>query len=242
MSDIFQANSALIALSGGVDSAVLLARAKEAGLTLHAATVISEFTPSAEIKAAEELAARFDVPWHPVCLGLLVFEDIRQNPLERCYLCKKIIMREMKSLALRLDMEAVFDGTHADDLSKDRPGIRALKEEGIISPFALAGIGKADILSEAKRLGISAAPPSACLATRIPFGTVLTEELLETVDAAEVILRDGGVLGVLRVRIDGRRAVVETAPAARQTAKLYENKLKQLGIEEVSYRDYSAGV
>ena len=84
MSDIFQANSALIALSGGVDSAVLLARAKEAGLTLHAATVISEFTPSAEIKAAEELAARFDVPWHPVCIDLLVFEDIRQNPLERC--------------------------------------------------------------------------------------------------------------------------------------------------------------
>ena len=242
MSNIFPSKSALIALSGGVDSAVLLAKAKEAGLTIHAATVISEFTPNAEIKAAEELAARFGVPWHPVCLGLLVFEDIRKNPQERCYLCKKIIMREMKKLALRLDMAEVFDGTHADDLTKTRPGIRALKEEGIISPFALAGIGKAEILEEAKRLGIKAAPPSACLATRIPFGTVLTEELLETVDAAEAILRDGGVKGILRVRLCGTRAVVETEPSARQTAKLYENKLKQLGIREISYRDYSAGV
>ncbi|MBR5008499.1 MAG: 7-cyano-7-deazaguanine synthase, partial [Methanocorpusculum sp.] len=74
MSNIFPAKSALIALSGGVDSAVLLAKAKEAGVVLHAATVISKFTPNAEIKAAEELAARFDVPWHPICLGLLVFE------------------------------------------------------------------------------------------------------------------------------------------------------------------------
>lgn len=242
MSEIFPAKSALIALSGGVDSAVLLAKAKEAGVVLHAATVISEFTPNVEIKAAEELAARFDVPWHPICLGLLVFEEIRENPPERCYLCKKIIMREMKKLARLLGMEAVFDGTHVDDLTKARPGIRALEEEGIISPFALAGIGKAEIISEAKRLGINAAPPSACLATRIPFGTTLTEELLEKVDAAECILRDGGVEGILRVRICGTQAVVETETQARQTAKIYENKLKQLGIEEVSYRDYSAGV
>ena len=227
MSEIFPAKSALIALSGGVDSAVLLAKAKEAGVVLHAATVISEFTPNAEIKAAEELAARFDVPWHPICLGLLVFEEIRENPPERCYLCKKIIMREMKKLARLLGMEAVFDGTHVDDLTKARPGIRALEEEGIISPFALAGIGKAEIISEAKRLGINAAPPSACLATRIPFGTTLTEELLEKVDAAECILRDGGVEGILRVRICGTQAVVETETQARQTAKRYENKLKQ---------------
>jgi uncharacterized protein len=151
-------------------------------------------------------------------------------------------MREMKKLARLLGMEAVFDGTHVDDLTKARPGIRALEEEGIISPFALAGIGKAEIISEAKRLGINAAPPSACLATRIPFGTTLTEELLEKVDAAECILRDGGVEGILRVRICGTQAVVETETQARQTAKIYENKLKQLGIEEVSYRDYSAGV
>jgi len=239
MNDIFPTNSALIALSGGVDSAVLLAKAKEAGLDIHAATVISEFTPIAEIKAAEELAARFNVPWHPIYLGMLVFEDIRKNPPERCYLCKKIIMQEIKALADSLGLSAVLDGTHADDAA-DRPGIRALKELGILSPFADAGIGKTEILGEAQRLGVAAAPPSACLATRIPFGTVLTEELLETVDAAENILREG-VKGILRVRLDKTQATVETEPEERQTAKLYEQKLKQLGITEVFYKDYTSG-
>lgn len=238
----FPERSALIALSGGVDSAVLLAKAKAAGVTLHAATVISEFTPGREVTAAEALAKRFAVPWHPIRISILADADIRQNLPERCYLCKRIIMQEMLSLAERLSLEAVFDGTHADDLAAgNRPGVRALQELGIISPFARAGAGKADILRWAKELGIEAVPPSACLATRIPQGTSLTEELLSTVDAAETILRDGGVSGILRVRFDGTRAVVETLPAVRETAKIYEQKLKQLGIEEVSYRDYTAG-
>ena len=242
MSNLFPVRSALIALSGGIDSAVLLALAAEEGLDVHAATIVSEFTPKAEVARANALAKRFGIPWHPVHISMLSCADIRQNPPERCYLCKKIIMGEMQSLANRLGLEAVFDGTHADDIaSNDRPGIRALTEAGIISPFAGAGIGKAGILAEAQRLELDALPPSACLATRIPHGTALSVSLLEIVDAAEEMLRMGGVCGILRVRFDGVRAVIETESGERETAKIYENKLKQLGIEEVSYRDYISG-
>ncbi len=242
MNKMFSENSALVALSGGVDSAVLLAKAKTAGMNLHAATVISEFTPVREISAAESLAKRFAVPWHPVHISILSSEDIRQNPPERCYLCKKRIMSEMQELAKHLHLEAVFDGTHADDIAEgNRPGIAALQELGIISPFARAKAGKTDILRWAAEYGIEAHPPSACLATRIPHGTGLTAELLAAADTAENILREGGVTGILRVRFDGTHAVVETAPAVRETAKIYEQKLKQLGITQVSYRDYSSG-
>ena len=79
----FPERSALIALSGGVDSAVLLAKAKAAGITLHASTVISEFTPAREVTAAEALAKRFAVPWHPIRISILADADIRQNPPER---------------------------------------------------------------------------------------------------------------------------------------------------------------
>ena len=238
----FPERSVLVALSGGVDSAVLLAKAKEAGLSLQAATVISEFTPVREVAAAEALAKRFGIPWHPIHISILSEEDIRMNPADRCYLCKKIIMREMVTLAECLGLEAVFDGTHADDVAAgNRPGIRALQELGVISPFARANAGKADILRWAEERGIEAHPPSACLATRIPQGTELTQELLAVVDAAENILRDGGVSGILRVRFDGTSAVVETLPAVRETAKIYEQKLIQLGITKVSYQDYISG-
>ena len=242
MSNLFPVRSALIALSGGIDSAVLLALAAEERLDAHAATIVSEFTPKAEAARANALAKRFGIPWHPIHISMLSCADIRQNPPERCYLCKKMIMGEMQTLANHLGLEAVFDGTHADDIaSNDRPGIRALTEAGIISPFADAGISKAGILAEAQRLGLDALPPSACLATRIPHGTALSTSLLEIVDAAEEMLRAGGVCGILRVRFDGVRAVIETESGERETAKIYENKLKQLGIEEVSYRDYISG-
>ncbi len=240
MNNLFHHKSALVALSGGVDSALLLVLAKEAGLEVHAATVLSEFTPAAEIMTAKNFAESCGILWHPIKISILEYSEIQNNPPERCYLCKKIIMQEMKKIAASLGLEAVYDGTHADDIAAgNRPGVQALKELGIISPFADAGVSKAKILEEAVRRNISSPPPSACLATRIPHGTQLTAEALAIVDAAETTLRNGGVTGILRVRLtEGGGAVVETENPMQETAKIYEDKLKQLGLTTVSYRDY----
>lgn len=235
----FKTSSALIALSGGVDSAVLLALAVSSGLNVHAATIVSEFTPKAEAQIAEAFAKRLGVPWHPIRVSLLSDERVRKNQPERCYLCKTIIMKEMNNLAEALGLEAVMDGTHLDDIaSQDRLGVLALKEQHIISPFVDAGVSKKDILDIAKSLDIEPLPPSACLATRIPFGVELTKESLLLVDEAETALRNSGIRGILRVRVDSGNATVEVESSVLETAKLYENKLKQLGLRNISYRVY----
>ncbi len=236
--------SALVALSGGVDSAVLLYLAKEAGLLVHAATIASAFTPRAEILQAASFARQLDVPWHQVTVDVFAVPALSLNPKNRCYLCKKLIMSELVTCSASLGLEAVFDGTHADDIAggtAGRPGLAALEELGVVSPFARAGIGKTDILRLADEYAIPALPASACLATRIPFGEVLTEEKLRRVDEAERLLRSRGISGVLRVRLAGSDAVIEVESPMLQSAELYADSLKELGIDNISVREYVTG-
>ena len=215
----------LIALSGGVDSAVVLALAVDSGIPVAAATVVSEFTPQREISVAKDLAKRFGVPWHKVAVSLLSDERIACNPENRCYLCKKRMMRALQETAASLGFSVVYDGTNKDDIaSGTRPGIAALKELQIASP--LAGMTKAEVIAAAEKHGIVVRPPSACLATRIPFSTELTVSDLARVDSAENLLRDAGVTGILRVRLaDAGGVVIEVeepmlAAAKRASAEL----------------------
>ncbi|MDO5846174.1 MAG: hypothetical protein Q4Q04_04530 [Methanocorpusculum sp.] len=175
-------------------------------------------------------------------ISLLAEPELCKNPPERCYLCKKIIMGRLKELAAELGLDAVFDGTHADDLcGADRPGIAALKELGIVSPLAAAGIGKEEILKIARERNIPAPPASACLATRIPAGSELTAEKLRLVDRAEQALREAGVTGILRVRLTAGRACVEVEPEMLKSAELYEDKLKHMGLENIAVGEYQTG-
>lgn len=229
---------ALIALSGGTDSMTLLAAFVKEGLPVSAATVRSEFTPPEEIVRAELFARKLGVEWRVIDVSVLSDEHLRSNPEDRCYLCKKQIMQ---TLLFAADGKTVCDGTHADDADEERPGKKALKELGIVSPFALCGIGKRGIISIAKELGVTVYPASSCLATRIPFGEEITEENLKIIAESEAFLRKKGIQGVLRVRLCGRDAVIETERNEIVRAALYTEDLKTFGFTTISFKEYKTG-
>ncbi|MDU9375998.1 Pyridinium-3,5-bisthiocarboxylic acid mononucleotide synthase [Methanocorpusculaceae archaeon Sp1] len=241
LSGILQKNSPiLIALSGGQDSLTLLAAAKAVNISVIAATVVSEFEVPGETERAEKFCKKLGVPWHPIQIKILEDRSIAANPVDRCYLCKKKIMGSLADLAKAQGCK-ICDGTHADDMPEDRPGHAALLELGVCSPFAEAGIDKEEVLSLAETLGVPIIPPSSCLATRIPFGVVITEEKLNRVAAAETFLHEQGIVGILRVRLIGDEAVVEVEAGEMQLASKHAAELERFGFSRVRVAGYISG-
>ena len=239
LSEILRENSpAVVALSGGTDSMTLLAAFVKEGLPVSAITIRSEFTVPEEIKWAEEFARKLGVEWKVIDVSVLSDERLQLNPPERCYICKKLIMTALLGTA---DGRIVCDGTHADDSAEDRPGRKALTELGIISPFVLAGIGKKEIYSLAKKLGVTIIPSSSCLATRIPLGEEVTEDNLKKIAETELFLREKGISGMLRVRLSSGHAIIETEKYERAGAELYTDDLKTFGFSTITFTEYKTG-
>ena len=132
---------------------------------------------------------------------------LKNNPQDRCYHCKKLLFSKLSELA---NGHNIIDGTNYDDLSVYRPGIKALKELGIISPFAKFGITKQEIRDYAKECGIDIfdKPSTPCLATRFPYGAELTPEKLRLVEHGEKILKDLG-FSCCRLRLHNDIARIE---------------------------------
>ncbi len=239
LSEILRENApAIVALSGGTDSMTLLALFVKEGLPVSAVTIRSEFTPPEEVTRAEQFARKIGADWTVVDVSVLSDERLRFNPQDRCYICKKLIMNAPLEFA---DGQTVCDGTHADDSAEDRPGRKALSELSIISPFALAGIGKKEIYSLAKELGVPIIPSSSCLATRIPFGEEIAEDNLKKIAEAESFLREKGVSGMLRVRLSSGHVVIETEKNEMAYAELYTDDLKTFGFSTITFREYKTG-
>jgi uncharacterized protein len=194
-----------IALSGGVDSAVLVAAAARilGAENVLAITVAAPMVPESDHHDAVKAATTAGVQ-HII---LKVADDILKepvfvnNPPNRCYLCKQLIFTRIINAARAAGFNQVCDGTNADDLTQYRPGLVALKELGVLSPLAAAGLTKAEIRILAAVLcpDFSAKPAMACLATRIPHGTAITAESMRRIDQAEQMLRAQGYVQI-RVR------------------------------------------
>lgn len=205
-----------VALSGGVDSAVLLAAAARILGTEHvlaitvAAPMVPETDHSDAIKAAEQAKVRHEI-LH-LSDELLTDPVFVENPPDRCYHCKQLIFNRIIQAAQSAGFYHVCDGTNVDDLSQYRPGLAALNELGVISPLAGAGLSKADVRKLAETLcpGFAGKPAMACLATRIPHGVAVTREALTRIDRAEQLLREHGHTQV-RVRDHGGLARLEIA-------------------------------
>lgn len=203
-----------LALSGGVDSALLAALiggcAKKHGTKAYGVTFDTVLHPACDLPAAKKSAKESGLIHKVISINELEFADIRMNPKNRCYLCKKGLFQKLKEFSEEHQIHTVYEGTNQDDLSQYRPGFQAVKELGIQSPLADAGLTKAEIRKWAAELGISAAgrPSSPCMATRLPYGTKLDLLTLRKIEAAEEAVKALG-FPVVRVRLHGDVARVE---------------------------------
>lgn len=206
--------SVVVAFSGGVDSSLLLRVAHEQlGDRVVAATAVSPSLPSEERKQAATMARKIGVELIVVETDELADPSYVANPPNRCYHCKSVLFAELLQIAQERGVAYVVDGCNVDDLGDHRPGMQAARELGVRSPLVEAGLTKADIRSASQRLGLPTwdKPSAACLASRIPYGTPITEERLEQVAEAERLLRALGVTQV-RVRHHGGIARIEVDP------------------------------
>lgn len=231
-----------VAFSGGADSAFLMAAAHRVlGKQAVAVTACSCAFPERELKEARELAKaegirhiEFDFPAFKV-------EGFAQNPPDRCYHCKTLILKQMRVIAKAEGIEHIVEGTNADDAKDYRPGAKAICEQGILSPLKDAGLTKTEIRELSKEWGLTTwnKQSAACLASRFAYGEPITEEKLFMVEQAEDYLRDKG-FGQLRVRIHGELARIELSEKDLLTAMEWENrqeifeKLQNLGFTYVT--------
>ncbi len=211
------------AFSGGVDSALLLTVLSELHarkpFPLFAVVFATAFHTAEETASAMKQAADLGVPAELVERDVLSDPVLRENPKDRCYHCKRNLFTEMKRIAGVRGIENLVDGTNADDTRVYRPGRKALEELGVLSPLAICGFTKAEIRAAARELLIPVAdkPSTPCLATRFPYGTVLTDEALRRVERGETVLHDFG-LKVVRLRVHGDVARIETDPEGFELA------------------------
>ena len=207
---------AVIAYSGGVDSALLLRAAAETlGPNLIAVTADSAAYPPGELELARSFARTLGVRHRVIASNELDREEFVRNGPDRCYYCKRELYGRLRQIADIEGISPVLDGTNADDLQDHRPGRRAARELGVRSPLVEAGLTKQDIRSLARKLALPLwdKPSLACLSSRIPYGTRITPALLSTIHAAEEAVRGFGI-GQVRVRHQGDTARIEVDAAA----------------------------
>lgn len=197
-----------LAFSGGADSSYLIYAAVKCGADVVPYFVKSQFQPEFEREDARRLAAELGVGLREISVDVLQFQEVTANPANRCYYCKKRIMSAIRAAAAADGYELIIDGTNASDEGGDRPGMRVLTEENILSPLRICGLTKAEVRRLSHEAGLFTwnKPAYACLATRVPTGEEITGEKLRAVERSEdylfslgftdfrVRLRDGGAL------------------------------------------------
>ncbi len=241
------AGGVALAFSGGVDSSLLL----HALLRLHAEGLVakvvafyfrSSFQPPAEVsrvlQSAEAMGASLVViDTQP----LRELPELRNNPVDRCYICKHHLFSTLAQRAAELNLPCIMDGTNADDLGQFRPGLRALRELGVVSPLAEVGLRKADVRALAREWGLSCAslPGAPCLATRFEYGTELSEDILARVAEGERILHEFFPDVSLRLRVHGSNLVRIELPASQWSHALslaasLSDALRNLGFTYIT--------
>lgn len=206
----------VVAFSGGVDSSLLLKtaciNAVKNGTKVFAVTMHTTLHTMNEIESSKETAGEVGAEHLIISVDELKEAGIENNPVERCYLCKKYLFQKMKDKAESLGVKIILDGTNEDDLHMFRPGLKALKELEIKSPLAESDFSKTDVrkLADEYGLSVSKKPSTPCLATRFPYGSRLSYEEMKKVEKGEDFLKNLGLYNVrLRVHNDIARIEVD---------------------------------
>jgi len=243
--------SAVVAFSSGVDSTFLLRVAhEELGERVVAATIRSHTFPKRELDEATAFCRAEGVRHAVIDSNELDIPGFAENPPDRCYHCKRELFSKLLAFACANGLAAVLEGSNLDDDGDYRPGRRAIREFGIVSPLYEAGLTKAEIRALSREMGLptSDKPSFACLASRFPYGTRITAAALERVERAEQWLLDAGLgLTQLRVRSHGDLARIEVPPEAiprlAERAAEIDAAFKELGFAYVALdlRGYRTG-
>ncbi len=203
--------SVIVGYSAGVDSSVVaVAAARALGARALAVTAATETITAEDLELARRIATEFDLTHRTIEYRELELPGYAANPTNRCYFCKDGLYTRLRTLADREGYDAVLDGTNADDAGDYRPGRTAAAEQGVRSPLFELGIDKKSVRGIAEHYGLPNhdKPSAPCLASRVPYGTPITAELLERIGSAERALRELGFV-TLRVRHHGAVARIE---------------------------------
>lgn len=232
----------VVAFSGGVDSAFLLAVAVDVlGARCHAVTAVSPTMARSEVDDARALAAELGLAdrHHVVDSHELEVPGFADNPTHRCALCKTELMAVAQPIATQLGGAAIALGTNTDDLGDVRPGIAAARERGAVMPLVDAGLSKPDVRALSRQLGLRTwdKPQLACLSSRFPYGTPITLDRLRRVDAFEDGLR---ALGFRQLRVRFHDAIARLELEIGELPRVVEMREevvalgKQLGFAYVA--------
>lgn len=234
--------SAIVAFSGGVDSAYLAYVANdELRNRALAVTGDSASYPTFQRELADQLTKQFGIRHRIILTEEFEDSNYTSNPANRCYYCKSELYAKLDQVKREAGFDVICDGTNADDIGDYRPGRQAAREMGVRSPLLECGMSKSDIREMSRRAGLPTwdQPASACLSSRVPYGQVVTIEKLSMIDKAEMALKELGFRQV-RVRHHGDVARIEVAeeemPRALdpEVASRMSAALKTLGFKFVT--------
>lgn len=235
--------SVAVAFSGGVDSTFLLRTAHDVlGERAVAVTAVSCSFPERERKAASAYCEENGIRQIFTESEELDIEGFRQNPKNRCYLCKRELFEKIWAIARENNLANVAEGSNVDDEGDYRPGLIAVRELGVRSPLREAGLGKEEIRELSRQLGLPTwdKPSFACLASRFVYGETINEKKLGMVERAEQLLLDLGFKQV-RVRIHGDIARIEVLPQELERLAQMENREKiYAAFKELGFRYVTA--
>ena len=222
-----------IAFSGGCDSAYLTYAALKYAKDVKAYYVKTAFQPEFEYKDALKFAKEYALDLSVIECDILSVEDVANNPSNRCYFCKNQIFGKILGKAGEDGYTTILDGTNASDDATDRPGMKALEEMKVISPLRLCGLSKRDIRALSKEAGLFTwdKPAYACLATRVPEGCKITQDILNKTEKAEAYLASLGLTN-FRVRYRDGDALIQIAEGQQD---LYEQNKDKIEAELRQY-------
>jgi len=221
----------LVAFSGGVDSTVLAHVAKQCATSVNLLTVVSPTVPERELLDAREVAKELGLELEEESVSWLEESNLSENLIDRCYTCKKALAKRWVEHAQSLGYDMVIEGTTATETEGYRPGLAALQESSVDSPYLNKGVTKMEIREYAREnnLSIAEKPSGACLATRFPYGTEITHERLSMVATVEDAVREIFSVECVRARFHGDLVRVEVG--IDELSKMFNReKLKELDL------------
>ena len=222
-------DNAVIAFSGGCDSSYLLYIAKEAGIKFCAVTFDTNMYPEKELDEAKKLTDYLGINHQIIKVDPLNIPELKNNPPERCYICKKSIFGNLIALAAKDGYKYIIDGSNADDVNDYRPGRTAALELGVKSPLEEAGFTKMDIRFCLRELNFPLweKPSMACYFSRFPYGAAVDENMVRMVSCSEHELHK---LGLVSARVRHHGVVARIEAGSDDMEKIYTDESLRLKI------------